>query len=203
MARKNMTAAQLKNLPQYRDKTLEELEEIAKNLGEKSFKERIEDYFVKYQEDYDITEMTENDRQALKELARVSVSLEDMVDAFEEAKDDGLWDVVGKINREIHRLRSDFSDLQRDLSITRRSRQETGQETIPDYIESLKKRAKHYMDKMLKEIYCPQCNLLIAKIWMLYPKENNTLEFTCGKCGRHFEVDSFEKNKNIPVGPPF
>ena len=203
MARKNMTPAQLKNLPQYRNKTEEELQEIAEKIQLGDFDDRVKKNIDALKEDYDLSDMTANDRLALHELARVFVILEDLTEDFRNAREEGQWKIMGSINREIHRLREDVSKFQRDLNITRKSRQDTGEHAVVEFIEDLKKRGKKFLNSRLSEIYCPNCNMLLAKLWLLYPDAENELTFACNKCGKVFKVKEIKNNKNIEVGPPF
>jgi RNase P subunit RPR2 len=200
-----MTITQLKNLPQYRDKSDEELIEIRDKILSGTMEGRIEKIIESFKDDYDLSDMTGNDRLALNELARTFILLEDTWQALNDAREEGDWSLYGAINREAHRLRDDISTLQKDLSIARRSRQESGQRSVVDFIEDIKTRAKSFIDSRLKEIYCPECKMLLAKAWFLYPDESNELALLCGRCGKAFKLESsdLESGKNLSAGPPF
>lgn len=204
-----MTLAQLRNLPQYKGKTDEELEQIQHTIFHGDFDERVKDIFTSFEEDYDLSNMTANDKLALTETARIFVLLDDMEAALKRELNEGEtdWLRFEKINKIAATLRGDVSKLQQDLNITRKSRQDSEGQTVVDFIIDLKERAKTFLADRLCEIYCPECKMLLAKVWFLYKDTENTLELTCGRedCGHKFSVTNadFVNNKNLKdIGPP-
>ncbi len=204
MPKKKMTPEQLKNLPQYRNKSHEELEQIAEDINRGSTEGRIQSIKDRFTDDFDLSDMTANDRLTLDALARAFILSEDMHRDMEEAREEGQYNLVGSINRELHRIHQDISKFQDDLNITRKARQDTGEHSIVEFIEDIKSRSKKFMRERLSEIYCEKCNMLIAKVWFLYPDSENHLRFVCNRCGKitEFNSKSIEKNKNKQVGPP-
>lgn len=207
MVKKQMTVAQLRNLPQYRDLTDEELEKVRDKVLHGDSQNRIERVIENFKTDYDLSEMTANDHLALLELARIFVMLEDIETSLQhELAGDTDWVIFEKINRAASTLRDDASKFQRDLSITRKARQDTGTSSVVDFIEDVKSRAKKFMERVLTEIYCPECKMLLAKVWCLYPNLPNKLTFVCGRggCEYSFTVNTEEltKRKNVEAGPP-
>jgi len=204
-----MTIAQLRNLPQYKGKSDEELEKIQHTIFHGDFDERVKDIFASFKEDYDLSDMTANDKLALTEIARIFTLLDDMEKALKEELNEGEtnWIRFEKINKIAATLRDDVSKLQRDLSITRKSRQDSEGQSVTDFIIDLKARAKSFLSDRLCEVYCPKCKMLLAKVWFLYKDSDNNLTLTCGRenCGHTFTVTNsdFTKNKNIKdIGPP-
>ena len=210
MAKRAMSVAQLRNLPQYRDKTDEELENIRDGIVLGSLESRIAGVIKSFEKDYDLSDMAANDMLYLEELAKVFLLLNDIEGHLraELESEHTDWLNFEKINRAAETLRVSASRIQRDLNITRKARQDTKGQSVVDFIEDLKTRAKHFLEERLLEIYCPKCKMLLCKVWYLYPLENNVLNFTCGRerCGYIFEVTSKHlrenRNKNIAAGPP-
>jgi len=207
--KKQMTIDQLRNLHQYKDKTDEELERIQHTIMHGDFDERMEDIFASFEKDYDLSNMTANDKLALTETARIFVLLDDMERALKKELTEGEtdWVTFEKINKIAAMLRDDVSKLQRDLNITRKSRQDSEGQSVVDFVSDLKIRAKLFLADRLCEVYCPKCNMLLAKVWFLYKDADNNIELTCGRedCGFKFSVSAadFTKNKNIEnIGPP-
>lgn len=207
--KKQMTIAQLRNLPQYKGKSEEELERIQHIIFHGDFDERVKDVFASFEEDYDLSDMTANDKLALTETARIFVLLDDMEKALKRELGEGETDWIRfeKINKIAATLRDDVSKLQRDLNITRKSRQDSEGQTVADFIIDLKVRAKSFLSDRLCEVYCPKCNMLLAKVWFLYKDADNKLELICGRenCGYKFSVTQadFINNKNLKsIGPP-
>lgn len=208
MAKRARSIAQLRNLPQYKGMTDEELEKVRHTIAHGNVEERIEKIIVSFEKDYDLIDMAANDLLSLQELAKIFVLLEDIAEELrkELKKEHTDWLVFEKINRVSNQLRDDASKLQRDLGITRKVRQDSGSQSVVEFIEDLKKRAKHFLVERLFEVYCPKCKMLLAKVWFLYPGGNNRMRLQCGKCHHKFSVVSQDllanRNKNIEAGPP-
>ena len=181
--KKQMTMAQLRNLPQYKGKTEEELERIQHIIFHGDFDERVKDVFTSFEDDYDLSDMTANDKLSLTETARIFVLLDDMEKALKRELNEGETDWIRfeKINKIAATLRDDVSKLQRDLSITRKSRQDSEGQSVADFVMDLKVRAKSFLADRLCEVYCPKCSMLIAKVWFLYKEADNSLSLTCSR----------------------
>ena len=208
MTKKNMTVAQIRNLPQYRNLSVEELEQVLDTILNGNAAERAERNIERFESDYDLSEMTANDKLTLLELARIFVTLEDIEASLQSVlnSDPVDWSTFEQINKVASGLRNDASKFQKDLNITRKARQDSGGQTVVDFIEDIKLRAKGFLDTRLAEVYCPNCNMLLAKVWVLYPDKKNKFTFVCGRrgCRHKFSVTSAElkTGKNIEVGPP-
>jgi len=210
MAKKAMSIAQLRNLPQYKGMDDEELERIRSRILLGGFDDQIEDHIKSFQRDYDLTDMSANDKLSLLELARVFVLLEELDKRLNSELNSKHpdWVAVEKINRVIAQLRSDASTLQKDLNITRRARQDSKGQSVVDFIEDLKKRGKLFLKDRLAEIYCPKCKMLLCKVWFLYPDDDQKITLVCKRdsCGYKFTVKPSDyannRNKNINAGPP-
>jgi len=208
MAKKRMTAKQLANLPQYRGLSEEELEKVVDNVRSGGLEGRIAKVLKSFETDYDLSDMTANDMLSLRELAKISVMLDQLSERQQDILNDDEPDLTAleKIDRMAARLRATASTIQGDLNITRKARKEQSGESVHELLTDLKKRAKHFLADRLAEIYCPKCGMLIAKVWFLYPEQDNKITLSCGRkrCRKVFTVSSSElkSGKNIEIGPP-
>lgn len=208
MTKRKRSIGQLRNLPQYKNKTDEELLAIQSRIEKGDLDERVEKVVASFEKDYDLSDMTANDVLSLNELAKISIMLGEVARIldFELQKDPVDWTDVERINRVSSSLRDDASKLQRDLDITRKARKGSGSTGVVDFIEDLKRRAKKFLDDRLASIYCPKCKMLVCKVWFLEPEQKNSVRIHCGRqrCRHQFTVKSTElpELKNIKVGPP-
>lgn len=210
MAKKTMTPEQLKNLPQYKNKTQEELIAIAYGINHgDSFENQIEKRIESFKEDYDLSDMTANDMLSLRELAKIYLLLDDISTKHREILDaeNPDFNSLEKLGRIENRLRTDASKIQQDLNITRKARQDAGTQQVAEFIEDLKHRAKKFVDDRLCSIFCPECKMLLSKVWFLDKSEKSIIKLTCPRksCGHSFEIDSTQFiNNKYPekVGPP-
>jgi len=207
MKRKVRSLAGLRNLPQYKNLSEEELLAVQEKIEHGDADFRVDQVLEGFEKDFDLSNMTVNDQLALQELARIFVNLDSIKESIQQSiHDESDWLNVERLNKIASMLRDDASKLQRDLNITRKARQDSEGGSVVDFIEELKKRAKHFLAERLNEIYCPKCNMLLAKVWVLYPDQDNELNLICGRdgCGYKSKVilKELEDGKNIKVGPP-
>jgi len=211
---KNISIDSIRNLPQYRGFSEDELEEAYRKILErKQSKEDKDDFNIRIKnkmselgEDYDISDLKYNDRMQLEDLAVAIVTLEDlqikMYDMQLAETTSFNIGILEKMSRVISNLRSDISKLQDDLKLSRKIRKSDNDENVVSYIENLKKRARVKYDKTMMYVYCPKCKMLVSTMWFLYPDEDNKLTFTCHRnissddaieyCNNKFTVTSRE-----------
>ena len=159
-------------------------------------------------DDYDLSDMKINDRDALRALIQAQLTLE----AFEQQsfalRSSGVntTDLIflEKLHKVMSEIRADISKLQTDLSITRKIRKSDQDVTTIAYISGLTEKAKKYYNKKMSYIFCPKCNMLLATLWSLYPEEErNKISLVCGRvlpdgttCGEKIIIGTKELLKN-------
>ena len=207
--RRKVSVGTLKGLKQYKDWTVEELEqEVARLSGDTTY--RVEEVLASFYEDYDLSDMNANDEHSLLILAQIFVRLEDLNKQMDQAMADLDEGKLGKLNSVATILRKDASQIQIDLHITRKARKGEKEQGLVQYIEDIKGRAAKLLDDRLSYIYCPKCQMLLCNVWHLYPDANNIMKLTCVRikdvdegsiCGHEFTVTSKELkeggNRNI------
>lgn len=174
-----------------------------------SVKERAQAVYNKLAEDYDLTDLNENDRLALRDWCIIMVRIEDLEKEVSSIMvndtSDDKWITIEKINRILSSLRESASKHQTDLSITRKARKGDNETSVAAFIEDVTTRARHLLDERLSYIYCPKCRELLANVWFLYPDVSggNSITLTCGRttdrgkiCGHRFTVTSHELAEN-------
>ena len=201
----------LRNLPQYKDFSDEELLEVIESRKEKykedilgeDFEERIKNKIEELTEDYDLSDMKSNDLLILRALAQSLISLEDFeLMAYEERQNIGNDNImtVDKVQKIISDLRRDVSNQQTDLKISRKVRKSDDREDVIQTVETLKEKAQRFADQKMRYIVCPKCDMLLATIWVQYPEVDNVLTFQCNRrkggrepevlCNHRFSVDT-------------
>lgn len=166
----------------------------------------VQDVLEQFDKDYDLSDMNANDELSLDSLAKIFVRLEKYEERLDDA--DSVTE-IDKLTRITERLRNDASKIQTDLGITRRQRKSEKEANLQTYIDDIKYRAAVMLAERLSYVYCPECHMLLACAWFLYPDEeenvlrlrcDRTLDDTGKKCGNVFTVTSQElrdnKNKN-------
>lgn len=196
-----------RNLTQYRDMTDEEFDAMweVKVTGietVKEFENRIQRKIDEFAEDYDLGDLKANDKLTLRALAQAYITLEDLESYSFNQRVEGIEEdsilAMDKISNMMSRLRSDISNMQNDLKITRKVRKGDKEESVINYIEDLKLKAKKFYEQKMMYIFCPKCGMLLATMWFLYPDyKTNYIDMTChrpmpdGKiCGERFTIST-------------
>lgn len=185
---KSLNKNKLRNLPQYRDMPEEELDLIIANREvsietSKELEKRVENKLQKFAEDYDLSDMKENDKATLRAMIQAILSLEDYEQLAYKLRLEGVTTenilAVDKVSKIMEGLRKGISDFQNDLNITRKHRKSDQETSVLAYIESLKQKAREYYESRMSYVFCNKCHTLLATIWTLYPEEDNKIQLVC------------------------
>jgi len=208
--------ASFRNLTQYRNLSDEEFEELwsKKIIGievNKEFEARIARKIDEFSNDYDIDDLKANDKLVLRALAQSYIQLEDLENYAYTKRLGGIENdeivMMEKMANVMSTLRRDISKMQDDLKITRRIRKGDKEESVVNYIENLKKKAKEFYQNSMFYIWCPKCKMLLATVWFHYPEEKgNKVHLICNrdlgdgeKCKEKLIVSSKELLENRGV----
>lgn len=186
---KSLNKNKLRNLPQYKDLSDEELdlmisERVISSEPSEELEQRIEEKLKKFSEDYDLSDMKENDKASLRAMIQAVISLEDYDHYIFKLRDSGITPdniiLIDKISKVQEGLRKGISDFENNLNITRKHRKSDQETSVIGYIESLKQKAREFYESRMSFIFCPKCHTQLGTIWTLYPElEENKIELTC------------------------
>lgn len=200
---------QLRNLPQYKKMTDEEFEHKYQELVlgvefDKAWEERVQRRMLDFSKAYDLDDLKPNDMAILTNMINSMLRLEDYNKILTSTTKEGInlsnIAVVEKLGKLCEGLTSDISKMQDDLKITRKIRKNDREESVINYLEDLKVKAKKFYEQKMMYIFCPNCNTLLATIWTLYPEyKTNKINLVChrlldnGKyCNTIVNVDTAE-----------
>lgn len=201
----------LRNLRQYQDMTDEEYDELmAKKALDlepvKEFEDRIERKLKSFGNDYDLSDMKFNDTESLRALAQALITLDDLETYTYKLRQEGINEMnltlLDKVSRQMSVIRQDISRLQDDLKISRKIRKGDKDESVLNYIESLKEKAKKFYESRMSYVFC-ECGMLLGTVWTHYPNSDNKLIFKCNRildnghiCGKITKVTTQELLNN-------
>lgn len=201
----------LRNLQQFAEMTDEEFDEYYNSLVEQTRidpqvqDEQIEEKLKEFESDYDLSDMKINDKLVLRNLIISLLSLEDLETKFAGLRMDVSEETIvllDKLSRVMASLRSDISSMQNDLKLTRKIRKEGQEENFMTWLDNTKRKAMKFYEQKMLYIFCTECKMLLANVWLLYPDEElNEIELHCKRCG-HIVVEELAplyktKNRNI------
>jgi len=189
----------IRNLVQYRDMTDEEFEdawddivleiEVSPEMLEKRVKEKLDELAV----DYDMEDMKINDMGQLRSLALAQLQLDDLEQTayvIRQKTDTTSVQILEKINRILSGLRDDISKISSDLQLTRKIRKQSKESSIIDAINDLRGKARKFYRERMLYVFCPECKMLLATLWLNYSSEEyNQLQLKCKRCNNKFTQD--------------
>ncbi len=183
--------ASLRNLPQFKGLTDEEIEE---KVHGKSFEERVEARIAFLAEHYDLSDMKYNDLRAIREWAVLTERLDEEEKALRELKEQGEITTSDALREEqrLSIVRRDISSLEAELNITRAKRHNKTEDDPRLLYEDIRSRAHRFLQERLTYLVCSKCEMLLTTVWFHYPESDNSIILTCGKCGHVTEYTSEE-----------
>ena len=200
---------QLRNMKQYRSLTDEEFDKMFSDREKTSpdleeFEARIAKKLQEFSQDYDIDDLKINDKETLRAFIQTIIALEDYerfifnIRNLEDISQANV-NVVDRVSKIMSDLRKDMSRFQQDLNIDRRTRKTDKESSVISYIANLKDQARQYFESKMSYILCPECSMLLATVWVLYPESDNKITLKCSRilndgslCGKVFTVTSKE-----------
>jgi len=205
--------ASMRNLHQYKGVSDEEFDEIYSQIvagvtKNQEFEKRIQRKINEFGKDYALDELNSNDKLQLRALAQAMINLEDSEIEAYNIRSEGISldniTLLEKLSKMMSELRSDISNLQDDLKITRKIRKSDKEVSVINYLEDLKIKAREFYASRMSYILCPKCGMLLATVWTLYPDEKtNRITLVCNRvldngesCNTRFTVTTRELLEN-------
>ena len=207
--KRKQSKAQLRNMVQYRSLSDEDFDKMFEDkqssiIMSEDFEERIQKKLTEFSNDYDIDDLKINDKETLRAFVQAIIALEDYEAFVFDVRTGGEItqvniNVIDRVSKIMSDLRKDISRFQEDLNITRKIRKSDKESSVVSYIANLKEQARQYYESKMSYIFCPECNMLLGNIWVLYPDENNKIVLKCArimddgsKCGNTVTVTTKE-----------
>lgn len=217
--KRQQSKAQIRNMKQYKDMSEEDFDKMFEEKQysislSKGFEDRIQKKITEFAQDYDIDDLKINDKETLRAFVQAIIALEDYERLIFDIRTEGNIEqaninVVDRISKIMSDLRKDISRFQEDLNITRKIRKSDKESSVVSYIATLKEQARQYYESKVSYIFCPECNMLLGNLWVLYPEEDNKLTLKCNrtlddgsKCNHKFTVTSKELMENRGTNKP-
>jgi len=121
-----------------------------------------------YLDTYELDDLNRaNDLSSLRQLANFEIIIANLQEQIGSLKDlDTNSKVVKDLSTALRDNEQSYSQLQINLGIDRKKRQEEGNESVLDYITKLKEQAKKKLAARLKVLRCNACNLPLGKYYI-------------------------------------
>jgi hypothetical protein len=213
MAKRVINKNAMRNLAQYRGMSDDEFEKAFEKKiwglrASDALETRIQEKLDEFAQDYDIDDLKVNDKLVLRALLQNLIALEDYEQYIYKLRQDGITQenlvLIEKIQRVMADIARNVATYQTDLNISRRLRKSDSEQSVIDYINGLKEKARQFLESRMFYIFCPKCNTLLGTVWALYPKEpRNKIVLICNRvlddgveCGEKVVVGTKELLQN-------
>lgn len=191
IAKKKNKLRRQRNLSQYKNLSDEEFEKIMekKVLGVEvsdALEKRIGKKWEEFERDYDLSDLKINDRDTLRALIQIQLTLEDYEQEMFRQRSQGISEQqifsMEKVYKAMSEWRADISKLQNDLMITRKVRKSDKEASALAYVADLQEKAKKFYESKMSYVFCEKCNMLLGTFWTHYPEEDrNKIALVCNR----------------------
>lgn len=160
--------------------------EIDPEISLAEFKKKYNFKLKTLQKEYGIDMNNSNDAEMLKSLARHIIQSEIVNDQIIklQAKPEVDTRTLKNLGDYQKSLISTLTDLQEKLGIGRRQRKEKEVDSVPQFIDMVRKRARIVWERSTHSVNCERCNIELARYWLNFPANASIVHFEieCQKC---------------------
>lgn len=162
---------------------------------EEKFKAKLESYSKSFRVE-DLNDA--NDRSTLHIMIKTEIMIDDLQQQVQELMDLDPVEHVNSIKKLSDLLRdatNTITNLQRTLSIDRKTRKTEETASVADYIRSLKREAKNFMDQRIVKVYCTACKVMVGRLYPVHDHTAFSASFECSQC--HKLIRARREQKDI------
>jgi hypothetical protein len=156
---------------------------------------------LEYEQYYDLSSVdSPNDRANLEILIRNAVliaQIQDQIDTLTGTTGGVLNSLqdIAKLNTALNNLIQTNVSLEKSLGIDRKSRRsEQTKDNPAEYIISLKKLAREFLESRIQRVYCPECKIMLMRFSPVHDHTMFTFEVQCTQCHKKVVVTRKEKD---------
>lgn len=156
------------------------------SVSTRAFNKKYYTKLKSLQKEYGIDMNDSNDAEMLKSLTRHIIQSEIVNDQI--IKLQGRPEVDTRTLKNLgdyqKSLVSTMTDLQEKLGIGRRQRKATQVDTIPQFIDMVRKKARTVWERATEPVRCERCQIELARYWLNFPDNAAIVHFEieCEKC---------------------
>lgn len=164
----------------------------------KTFQEKYKEKIDSYQKVFNLDDLNDaNDKSNLEIMIKTEIMIDDIQEKIAALMEDEDLNRVGDVKK-LHDLLRDATNtittLQKTLNIDRKTRKSEETTSVADYLRALRRNAKEFMDARIINFWCPDCKVLVGRIYPVHEHTAFSVSFQCSQCkkmirGRREEKD--------------
>jgi rubrerythrin len=163
-----------------------------------TFEVKFERILNEYSKRYDIESLSNpNDLANLHTMIRNQLVIEELQRRMHElAQDDAVEEAMNikKLNDSITALADTNMKYEKSLAIDRKTRKTEQEQSVVDYMNSLKRLAKEFIEERLTKVSCKSCKILVGRISGVYDTTEYEARFQCPQCKKYITVNRKERD---------
>jgi hypothetical protein len=153
-----------------------------------TFDEKLQAKKEGYAKTFRIEDLNDaNDKSTLDIMLKTEVMIDDLQYQIQELIDDDPIGNAGNVKK-LHDLLRDASTMilayQKTLAIDRKTRKTEETASVADYIRALKRDAREFMDQRIVKVYCPDCKIMVGRIYPVHDHTAYSCSFQCSQCNK-------------------
>jgi hypothetical protein len=143
--------------------------------------------FAALQKEYGVDMNISNDAEMIRSLARHIIQSEIVNRQIIRLQQEDELDTRTLKNLGDYQkgLLITITDLQEKLGIGRRQRKEKQLDSVPQFVELVRSRAREVWERSTHSVKCANCEIELARYWLNFPDRAAVVQFEieCWKCG--------------------
>lgn len=153
-----------------------------------TFDEKFQAKLESYGKAFRIEDLNDaNDKSTLEIMLKTEVMIDDLQRQIQDLMDESPTEQVGNIKK-LHDLLRDAGTMivtyQKTLAIDRKTRKTEETASVADYIRTLKRDAKDFMDQRIITVYCQTCKVMVGRIYPVHDHTAFSVSFQCSQCSK-------------------
>lgn len=128
-----------------------------------------------------------NDLSTLDILLKTEIMVDDLQAQIQELMSDNPVEQATNIKKLADLLRDAGNMIlayQKTLSIDRKTRKTEETASVADYIRALKRDAREFMDQRIVKVYCPDCKVMVGRLFPVHDHTAFNASFQCDQCNK-------------------
>lgn len=153
-----------------------------------SFEDKLRIKREEYAKAFRIDDLNDaNDRSNLDMMLKTEIMVDDIQEQIKSLMEEDVVSNVAAIKK-LSDLLKDARDtvltIQRNLAIDRKTRKTEETASVADYIRTLKREAKDFMEQRIIRVYCPDCKVMVGRIFPVHDHTAFSCAFQCSQCSK-------------------
>lgn len=163
-----------------------------------TFEEKFQAKLDNYAKAFRIEDLNDaNDKSTLEIMLKTEIMIDDLQQQIQDLMDENPVENANSVKK-LHDLLRDAGTMilayQKNLAIDRKTRKTEETASVADYIRALKRDAKDFMEQRVIKVYCPNCKVMVGRIFPVHDHTAFMCSFQCSQCNKPIRARREDKD---------